>query len=141
VPICDSWAFCNGDLPVFRREKLRQGTGHDEKAEKINFRGPGKGTCEAITGFGVVFLMPSLIVHLAWMLMTVLRFASVATVFAGVGLFGIYFIGGNARASDGAFPTSSWLGPGPRKGMWIAGFGVLMLLSAFAIRSLMPDGT
>jgi hypothetical protein len=90
---------------------------------------------------GAVFLMPSLALHLAWLLMTVLRYAGVAIVFAGVGLFGIYFIGGNARATDGAVPASSWLGRGPRKAMWIAAFGALMLLCAFAIRSFLPDGT
>jgi hypothetical protein len=84
--------------------------------------------------------MPSLALHLAWLMMTVLRFAGVATVFAGVGLFGIYFIGGNARATDGAVPKSSWLASGPRKGMRIVVFGALMLLCAFIIGLFMPDG-
>jgi hypothetical protein len=120
---------------------LRQATGHDEEDERINFLGPCKVPSEPVTGFGVVVVMPSLILHLAWLLMTVLRFAGVATVFAGVGLFGIYFVGGNARASDGVLPRSSWLGPGPKKGMLIAALGALMLLCAFAIRSFIPDGS
>ena len=85
--------------------------------------------------------MPPLVLHLIWLTVTVLRFAGVAIVFAGVVLFGIHFIGGNARASNGAVPALSWLGPGPRKGMKIVVFGALLLLCAFAIQSFMPDGT
>ena len=85
--------------------------------------------------------MPSLALHLVWLAVTVLRFAGVAIVFAGVGLFGVYFIGGNARSSNGAVPASSWLGPGPRKGMKIVAFGALLLLGAFAIQFFLPDGT
>jgi len=40
--------------------------------------------------------------HLAWIAMTVLRLAGIAVVFAGVALFGYYFIAGNAQASDKA---------------------------------------
>ena len=57
----------------------------------------------------------SLVLHLAWILITVLRFAGVIIVFGGVGLFGVYFIAGNAKAAkrgDGAVPGSSW------HGMW-----------------------
>lgn len=82
--------------------------------------------------------------HLLWILITVLRFAGIIIVFAGVGLFGIYFIGGNARAArtgDGRIPTSSWLGPGPRKAMRLVGFGLAMLLCAYVIRLFLPDGT
>ena len=72
--------------------------------------------------------------------MTFLRFAGVAVVFSGVALFGVYFIGGNARVANGAVPRSSWLGPGPRKGMRIVALGVLMLLGAFIIGLFMPNG-
>jgi hypothetical protein len=58
----------------------------------------------------------ALALHLAWLLMTVLRFAGIIIVIAGVALFGVYFIGGNARAADGRVPVSSWLGVGPKKG-------------------------
>lgn len=78
----------------------------------------------------------------AWFLMTVLRYGGVLTVFAGVALFGVYFISGNARPGrDGAIPASSWRGPGPRKGMKIFAAGAAMLLAAYAIHLLMPDGT
>lgn len=72
--------------------------------------------------------------------MTVLRFAGIITLFAGVVLFGIFFIGGNARAKDGLVPKSSWNGPGPKKGMKIAAIGALMLVVAFVVKSLMPNG-
>ena len=52
----------------------------------------------------------------------------------------VYFISGNAR-SDGAIPASSWRGAGPRKGMKIFAVGAAMLLAAYAIRLLMPNGT
>lgn len=81
-----------------------------------------------------------LTLHLAWVGMTVLRFAGVVVLFAGVALFGVYFIAGNARATDGAIPRSSWLGPGPRKGMGIIALGVFMLLAAFIIGRFMPNG-
>jgi hypothetical protein len=86
----------------------------------------------------------TLFLHLVWILVTVLRFAGIIIIFAGVGLFGIYFIGGNARAArtgDGRIPASSWLGPGPRKAMRIVAFGAAMLLCAFLIRLFLPDGT
>lgn len=85
-----------------------------------------------------------MVLYLAWLTMTVLRFGGVMVVFAGVALFGIYFIGGNARAaqnSQSAVPRSSWQGAGPRKGMRIAAVGVLMLLGAYIISLLMPNGT
>jgi len=78
--------------------------------------------------------------HLVWIAMTVLRFAGVAVMFAGVGLFGVYFVGGNARSADGAIPRSSWLGAGPKKGMKIFASGLLMLSAAFALSLFMPNG-
>jgi len=72
--------------------------------------------------------------------MTTLRFAGVAVVFSGVALFGVYFVGGNARVASGAVPRSSWLGPGPRTGMGIVALGALMLLGALIIGLFMPNG-
>jgi hypothetical protein len=83
----------------------------------------------------------AMLLNLAWITMTVLRFAGVFVIFAGVALFGVYFISGNARAPDGRVPLSSWLGAGPRKGIRIFAAGVLMLLGAFIIGLLMPNGT
>jgi hypothetical protein len=80
----------------------------------------------------------ALALHLAWLLMTVLRFAGIIIVIAGVALFGVYFIGGNARATDGHVPVSSWLGVGPKKAMRIV--GSLMLLAAFVITFFIPNG-
>ena len=82
-----------------------------------------------------------MILHLGWMLMTVLRFSGVLVVFAGVGLFGVYFIGGNARSKNGTVPRSSWLGAGPQKGMRISALGLLILAAAFVLSLMMPDGT
>jgi hypothetical protein len=72
--------------------------------------------------------------------MTVLRFAGIVIVFAGVAVFGIFFIGGNARAIEGRVPASSWRGSGPKKGMRIIVLGALMLLGAFVISYWMPNG-
>ena len=81
-----------------------------------------------------------MILHFVWTVMTALRFAGVLVMFAGVGLFGVYFIGGNARSRNGAVPRSSWFGAGPRKGMRIFALGLLMVSSAFALSFFMPDG-
>ena len=73
--------------------------------------------------------------------MTVLRYGGVLTVFAGVALFGVYFISGNARpACDGRVPSSSWRGAGPRKGIKIVLLGAAMLVAAHAISLVMPNG-
>jgi hypothetical protein len=72
--------------------------------------------------------------------MTFLRFAGVAVVFSGVALFGVYFIGGNARVANGAVPRSSWLGPGPIRAVRIIALGASMLLGAYIIGLFMPNG-
>ena len=82
----------------------------------------------------------ALVVHLAWILMTVLRFAGIIIVFAGVTLFGVFFIGANARATDGRIPASSWKSAGSKKGIRIVALGAIMLLAAFIISLLMPNG-
>ena len=82
----------------------------------------------------------ALVLHLAWLLMTVFRCAGVIVIFAGVALFGAYFIGGNAHATDGKVPTLSWWGPGPKKGMRIIVWGIFMLLAAYVIGLFMPNG-
>lgn len=82
----------------------------------------------------------ALALHIAWMSMTLLRVLGVIIVFAGVVLFGVYFIGGNARSRNGRVPTSSWRGRGPRKAMRIIALGALTLLAAFIISSFMPNG-
>ena len=82
----------------------------------------------------------ALVLHLAWMSMTVLRVVGVITVFAGVVLFGAFFIGGNARSTNGRVPASSWKGRGPKKAMRIVAVGALTLLAAFIISSFMPNG-
>jgi hypothetical protein len=81
----------------------------------------------------------ALIHHLAWILITVLRFAGIIIVFAGVLLFGVFFIGGNARSKDGRVAASSWKGSGPKKGMRIIALGAVMLLAAFVVSLSMPN--
>ena len=73
--------------------------------------------------------------------MTVLRVAGAVVLVVGVGWFGVYFITGNGRSKDGTVPRSSWLGPGPRKGMQIAALGIAALFVAFMLSLFMPDGT
>ena len=84
-----------------------------------------------------------LLIHPLWVLITVLRFAGVVIVFAGVALFGVYFIGGNMRPakSGGAISALSWQGIGPKRGLRIVAFGVLMLICAFALGLFLPTGT
>lgn len=84
-----------------------------------------------------------LILHIAWLAMTFLRFGGVAVVFAGVAMFGAFFIAGNAKAArggGGGIPRSSWLGAGPRRAMRIVAVGAIMLLGAFTISLFMPNG-
>jgi hypothetical protein len=81
-----------------------------------------------------------LTLHLSWIVITVLRFVGVVVVFAGVGLFGVFFIAGNARSTNGNVPQSSWLGTGPKQGMRIIAFGAVLLVSAFLISLFMPNG-
>jgi len=73
--------------------------------------------------------------------MTALRFAGVIVIFAGVGLFGLHFIQGNGRSTNGSIPRSSWLGAGPRKGMRIVALGAILLTVAFLISLFLPNGS
>lgn len=73
--------------------------------------------------------------------MTVLRFAGVVIVFAGVALFGVCFIGGHARAARGGTVAASWRGPGCRKGIRIIATGACLLLAAYLIGLFLPDGS
>ena len=81
------------------------------------------------------------VIHLAWLLVVGLRYAGIAVIYGGVVLFGVYFIGGNARSRDNAVPLSAWLGRGPRKGMKIVFVGAAMLLCAWLIQLFLPDGS
>ena len=83
------------------------------------------------------------IFHAAWFAMTLLRFGGVAVVFAGVALFGTYFIVRNAKAarSGGKVPWSLLLEPGPKKAMRIVAVGAGMLAGAFFISLFMPNGS
>lgn len=74
-----------------------------------------------------------MILHLVWIVVIVLRFGGLLAMVAGVAVFGVHFVGENARAAklgDGTIPVSSWLGAGPRKGMRIFALGACMLLCA-----------
>lgn len=81
--------------------------------------------------------------HLTWILVTVLRFGGLFVMFAGVAVFGVYFVRENARAArsgDGAIPASSWQGDGPKAAMRIFALGASMLLCAFIIAMFLPNG-
>jgi hypothetical protein len=79
--------------------------------------------------------------HFFFIVMTVLRFAGVIIIFAGVALFGVHFIRGNGRSTDGKVPRSAWLGPGPKKAMRFVAVGAALLASAYVISLFMPDGS
>jgi hypothetical protein len=82
-----------------------------------------------------------LVIHLAWILIIACRYAGIIAIYAGVALFGVYFISGNARSRNNAVPLSAWLGVGPRKGMKIAAIGAALLLFAWALQLFLPNGT
>jgi len=81
--------------------------------------------------------------HLTWILVTVLRFSGLPLLFIGVGVFGVYFVGGNARAArsgDGSIPPSSWQAAGPKTGIMAFAVGALMLFCAFVLARFLPNG-
>ena len=127
----------------------RREQGQRNKANGQGFHGNpamgsrGNGPCPVMFPIGPVARYGSMALALAiaWFSMTVLRYGGVLTVFAGVALFGVYFISGNARpARDGRVPSSSWRGTGPRKGIKIVLLGAAMLVAAHAISLVMPNG-
>lgn len=81
--------------------------------------------------------------HLIWILVTVLRFSGLLVMFVGFAVFGVYFVGGNARAArsgNGSIPVSSWRGAAPKVGMGIFALGASMLLCAFIFAMYLPHG-
>ena len=81
--------------------------------------------------------------HLTWILVTILRFCGLPVTLLGIVIFGVYFVGGNARAArsgDGAIPASSWQSAGPRTGMRIFALGVSLLLCASILAMFLPNG-
>ena len=81
--------------------------------------------------------------HLTWILVTVLRFVGLPVMIAGIAVFGMYFVGENARAArsgDGTIPRSSWQGAGPRMGIGIFALGGFMLLGAVIVAMYLPNG-
>jgi hypothetical protein len=72
-----------------------------------------------------------------------MRFTGLPVMFVGVAVFGVYFVGGNARAArsgDGAIPATSWLGAGPMTVMAAFALGSFMLLCAFVLAKFLPNG-
>jgi hypothetical protein len=81
--------------------------------------------------------------HLIWILVTVLRFGGLSLIVVGTVVFGVYFVGGNARAAragDGAIPASCWQGAGPRIGIGILALGASMLFCAYVLAMYLPNG-
>jgi hypothetical protein len=77
----------------------------------------------------------------AWSFSFLLSFGGVAVVWAGVAVFGWYFLQANvtsARSGSGAVPWKSWRGRGPKRGIWIFAAGALVLLVAFLLKSSLP---
>jgi hypothetical protein len=77
----------------------------------------------------------------AWLLQKTLNFAGVAGAFAGVAIFGWYFVRINALAAQGEtgdIPPESWRGPGARYGLFIFAAGVTLALASMVLASMLP---
>jgi hypothetical protein len=77
----------------------------------------------------------------AWSFSFLLSFGGIAIVWAGVGVFGWYFLQANAisaRSARSDVPWKSWRGRGPKRGIWIFAAGALALLAAFLLKSALP---
>jgi hypothetical protein len=81
------------------------------------------------------------VLDIAWTLVGVLKFGSLAVVLAGVALFGWNFVGINARAAQTAradVPAESWRGPGAINGFKLMALGFAMLVASFLLSALLP---
>jgi len=83
----------------------------------------------------------SFALDMAWDLVTLIRYASLAAVFLGVAVFGKNFIGINARAAQtesGDIPVESWRGPGAITGFKLVGLGFALLAVSLLFSALLP---
>jgi len=78
---------------------------------------------------------------IAWTIVSLIRYASLAAVFLGVAVFGKNFIGINARAAQtdrGDIPDESWRGPGAITGFKLVGLGFALLAVSLLFSALLP---
>jgi hypothetical protein len=78
---------------------------------------------------------------IAWFLVGLVRYASLAAALLGVVVFGRNFIGINARAAEigrADIPDASWRGPGAITGFKLLGLGFALLVVSLFIAALLP---
>jgi len=78
---------------------------------------------------------------IAWFLVVLIRYASLAAALLGVVVFGRNFVGINARAAEigrADIPDESWRGPGAVSGFKLIGLGFAMLVVSLFIAALLP---
>jgi hypothetical protein len=78
---------------------------------------------------------------IAWFLVGLIRYASLAAALLGVVVFGRNFVGINARAAEigrADIPDESWRGPGAVSGFKLIGLGFAMLVVSLFIAALLP---
>ncbi len=78
---------------------------------------------------------------IAWTLVSLIRYGSLAVVLLGVVVFGWHFVGINARAAEigrGDIPDESWRGPGAITGFKLVGLGFALLMVSLFVSALLP---
>lgn len=83
----------------------------------------------------------SVVQDLAWDLVSLLRYGSLAAALFGVVVFGRNFVGINARAAQigrADIPDESWRGVGAINGFKLIGLGFALLVVSLFISALLP---
>lgn len=83
----------------------------------------------------------TLVLDIAWLLVKVLSYGGFIVCFAGVIIFGWYFVRLNARAarSDTAgIPREAWRGRGAMFGIRVLGFGAGMQIASIILSVALP---
>ena len=86
----------------------------------------------------------TIFLNVAWSLVTIFKYSSIALALAGVGIFGFYFVRENARSArhgENALPTAAWRGEGPKFGAWVLAAGILLQLASILIAVTVPGRT
>jgi hypothetical protein len=83
----------------------------------------------------------SFALDMAWDLVGLIRYGSLAAALLGVIVFGRHFVAINARAADigrSDIPDESWRGPGAVTGFKLIGLGFALLVVSLFIAALLP---
>ena len=78
---------------------------------------------------------------IAWTIVSLIRYGSLAVVLLGVAVFGWNFVGINGRAAQtesADIPVESWRGPGAMAGVKLVGLGFAILAASFLLAALLP---